>query len=189
MNTLFDTDMRVLNESELIYEVTNSRDISSMVDYTFDDIINTLTPGRKKVALAAVELYNRLKAKEVDKIVSSENLYELMNPILGGLNHEELWIVPLNQAIRPIKRVRISVGGIASTVADLRLIMKEAVSCCAVALCLLHNHPSGDINPSIQDDSLTDNLKKACKTMDIKFIDHVIIGRDRYYSYADNGRL
>lgn len=189
MNTLFDNDMRVLSESELIYEVTNSKATSLKTDYTFEDVIETLTPGRKKVALAAVELYNRLKMKSPDKIESSSDVYRLMYPILNGLDHEELWIVLLNQANRVIKRVRISVGGITSTGADIRLIMKEAVSCCGVTLCVLHNHPSGHISPSVEDDKLTEYVVKAAKLMNIRVIDHIIIGNGSYYSYGDEGRL
>lgn len=189
MNTLFDNDMRVLNESELIYEVTNRKDVSLMDDYTFEDIINTLTPGRKRVALAAVELYNRLRVKPSDKIVSSIDVYHLMAPVLEGLNHEELWLVLLNQACRPIKRVRISIGGIASTGADIRLMMKEAFSCCAISICILHNHPSGVVRPSAEDDKFTKHFADASKMMDIRLMDHVIIGNGSYYSYADEGRL
>lgn len=189
MNTLFDNDLRVLSESELIYEVTNSKATSLKTDYTFEDVIETLTPGRKKVALAAVELYNRLKMKSPEKIVSSTDFYKLMAPLLDGVNREELWIVLVNQACRVIKRVRVSVGGLTSTNADIRLIMKEAISCCAVAMCVLHNHPSGQVRPSREDDQLTERVKQAAKLMDIRMMDHIIIGGGTYYSYGDEGRM
>lgn len=189
MNTLFDNDLRMLNESELIYEVTNSKTVALKTDYTFEDIIDTLTPGRKKVALAAVELYNRLKMKSPDKIMASHDFYRLMAPLLEGVSHEELWIVLLNQANRVIKRVRVSVGGITSTNADIRLIMKEAISCCAVAMCILHNHPSGNVRPSRDDDRLTEQVKQAAQLMDIRMLDHIIIGSGTYYSYGDEGRM
>lgn len=189
MNTLFDNDMRVLSESELIYEVTNSKVTSLKTDYTFEDVIDTLTPGRKKVALAAVELYNRLKMKSPDRILSSPDFYKLMAPLLEGVNHEELWLVLLNQANRVIKRVRISVGGITSTNADIRLILKEAISCCAVSMCVLHNHPSGQVRPSREDDQLTERVKQAAKLMDIRMMDHIIISATSYYSYSDEGRM
>lgn len=189
MNTLFDNDMRALNESELIYKVTNRREFSKQKEMTFEEILESLTPARKEVAEAAIELYKRFSVREAKRMQNSQDIFNFMNPVLSDLNHEEFWVVCLNQASRVIRRKRISSGAIAATAVDVRLLMKEAISCCAVAIIVLHNHPSGAITPSREDDSLTDRIAKAGKLLDIRLVDHVIIGNGMYYSFADEGKI
>jgi DNA repair protein RadC len=84
---------------------------------------------------------------------------------------------------------RVAIGGISEVVADVRLVLREAIMARATAVVLCHNHPSGSIHPSRHDDSLTDRLRQACEVMNIRFIDHVIVTDGRYYSYVDEGRL
>ena len=95
----------------------------------------------------------------------------------------------LNQGFRLIKPVRLSHGGISETAVDIRLIMKEAIVNNATVIALCHNHPSNNLFPSRNDDNLTQNVKKACETMRIHFLDHVIVTDGAYYSYSEKGRL
>jgi DNA repair protein RadC len=102
---------------------------------------------------------------------------------------EEFWVVLLNQAAKVIDRVRISTGGISGTVVDVRCVLREAIIHRAVCIAVCHNHPSGQIRPSVEDDRLTERISRAAKTMDIRLIDHIILTDGNYYSYADEGRL
>lgn len=191
MRTLFDNDMRTLNESELIYKISNRKKVELTEDFTFEDVINQLTPGRKEVAEAAVELYIRLKAKKevTPQIVSAKDVYSQMVGLMANLSVEECWCIYLNQASRVIKKQRISKGGLTSTMVDVRVVMKEALLCGAAALALVHNHPSGSTRPSREDDNLTRQVCQSCELMNIRMVDHVIVTDNDFYSYADEGRI
>lgn len=191
MRTLFDNDMRTLNESELIYKISNRKKVELTEDFTFEDVINQLTPGRKEVAEAAVELYIRLKAKKevTPQIASSKDVYRQMVSLMANLSVEECWCIYLNQASRVIKKQRISKSGLTSTMVDVRVVMKEALLCGAAALALVHNHPSGSTRPSREDDNLTRQVCQSCELMNIRMVDHVIVTDSDFYSYADEGRI
>ena len=105
------------------------------------------------------------------------------------LDVEEAWVVLLNQNYRLLKTVRLSHGGLTETAVDIRVIMKEAIMANATVLALCHNHPSNNPKPSRQDDLLTENIKKACETMRILFLDHIILTDGEYYSYHESGRI
>jgi DNA repair protein RadC len=117
---------------------------------------------------------------------TATRVYNHMHPIMQDLGVEEFWVLLLNQHHRLIKKVRIARGGITATTVDIRLIIREAVLCNATQLVACHNHPSGNITPSKQDDELTISLMQACKLMDIHFADHVIVTDGHYYSYHEN---
>lgn len=188
---VFQSDFRMLNEDELVYKISNRKNVQFDSESSFDDIVNQLTPGRMEIALAVVELYTRKKVRNNlrEKIHSSTDVYRIMQPIMVNQEVEELWAIYMNMASRIVKMKRISVGGIAQTLVDIRILLKEALLCNAVAMTICHNHPSGNVRPSSADDQLTEKISKACKTMDIRFLDHVIIADNTYYSYADEGRL
>lgn len=188
---MLESDFRMLNEEDLVYKISNRKNVQYDDESTFDDIINQLSPGRMEIALATVELYTRKKAKKNsrDKIHSSVDIYRLMQPIMVNQQVEELWAIYMNMSSRIVKMKRISVGGISQTIVDIRIVLKEALLCNAVAVAVCHNHPSGNVRPSIADDQLTKKLSNACKTMDIRLLDHVIVTDDSYYSYSDEGRL
>lgn len=188
---VFQSDFRMLNEDELVYKISNRKNVQFDSESSFGDIVNQLTPGRMEIALAAVELYTRKKARNNlrEKIHSSTDVYRIMQPIMVNQEVEELWAIYMNMASRIVKMKRISVGGIAQTLVDIRILLKEALLCNAVAMTICHNHPSGNVRPSSADDQLTEKISKACKTMDIRFLDHLIIADDTYYSYADEGRF
>jgi DNA repair protein RadC len=141
---------------------------------------------------AALELGRRRRSEaagKISRISSSREVFELMQPLIGELPHEEFWIVYLNNANRVLQTVRLSIGGITGTLVDVRLVMKQALERGAVALILAHNHPSGTLKPSEADRQLTLRLKKAASALDIKILDHLIITTRDYFSFADQNIL
>ena len=196
MNTLFDNDCRYMSDSELIYEISNSRQIVSDIERSYEVIdleklFSSLTPGRRRVAVAAVEIYKRQQSQQVERreIFGSADIYELMGPLIGDLPNEEFWVISLNQSAKLIKKVRISVGGITQTSGDIRLIMRVLIDTRATQFAAVHNHPSGNIRPSNEDKKLTEQLKKAAGLFNIRMIDHVIITNGGYYSFGDEGLI
>lgn len=140
-----------------------------------ETLFEELTPGRRKVALAAVEMYKRVKERAVSRrrITSSQSIYEMMLPIVCDLEQVEFWLILCNQAMDVIKKVRLSSGGIDGTYVDVRLLLKQAIL--NNATCMVHNHPSGNKMPSQQDRLLTANIKRAAETMNTRMTDHVIV--------------
>lgn len=142
--------------------------------------------------LAALELGRRRKISDVltkRKITQSKDVYELFQPIIGDLPHEEFWILLLNRSNRIIEKIKISQGGISGTVIDVKIILKQAVEKLASSVILCHNHPSGNRNPSNSDDLITNKLKEGSQLLDIQVLDHIIIADIEYFSYADEGKL
>lgn len=141
---------------------------------------------------AALELGKRRNLADPifrQSIRSSHDAYALFHPLLCDLPYEELWIALTNRAGKVIGKNRISQGGIGETFADLRIILKMAITALATGIILCHNHPSGNTRPSSQDDSLTKRLHKAAELLEINLLDHIILCEESYFSYADEGRL
>jgi DNA repair protein RadC len=128
-------------------------------------------------------------AIELQKITSSQAVFDIMQPLLGELPHEEFWIIYLNNANKIISKFQLSKGGITGTLVDVRLVFKTALSYGAVGIILAHNHPSGTLKPSESDKQITQKLKIAGEQLDIKVLDHVIITETSYYSFSDEGIL
>lgn len=161
---------------------------------TVDDLCHYkgIGPAKAVTILAASELGKRRKDEEVKErktILSSKDVYQYFYPLMCDLPTEECWVLLLNQALKVIDRVKIGAGGLASTAVDVRCILREALVKRAVSIALCHNHPSGSLCPSIEDDRLTEHLDKAAKVMNIRLIDHVILTDGKFYSYADEGRI
>lgn len=149
-------------------------------------------PAKSLTIMAALELGRRRKLQSVEerpRIRSSNDIYEIFQPLLGDLDREEFWVLLLNQAGGLIGRVRVSTGGIDGTYADVRMILREALLQRATQMAVVHNHPSGNNRPSQEDRTLTEQLRRAGETMRIRLIDHVIVCEDCYYSFADEGLL
>ena len=141
---------------------------------------------------AALELGRRRKdSEEIERpqIRTSGDVYRLFAPILADLPHEEMWIATLNQACRVIGTHKISPGGISGTVVDVQMVIRYALDKHATQLILTHNHPSGNNTPSEQDRRVTKKIKSAAELFDIKLLDHVIIAREKKYSFADEGEI
>ncbi|MGB5226825.1 MAG: DNA repair protein RadC, partial [Eudoraea sp.] len=139
--------------------------------------------------VAALELGRRRqneKLIDTAQISGSQAVFDLLQPLVADLPHEEFWIVYLNNSNKVIQKAQLSKGGITGTLVDVRLVMKQALELGAVSLILAHNHPSGALKPSEADKKITNKLQKASETMDIRVLDHVIITQNKYYSFADN---
>ena len=142
--------------------------------------------------LAASELGKRRKEESVKEritILSSKDVYDCFYPMMCDLPIEECWVLLLNQASKIIDKVKISAGGLSATAVDVRCILREALLKRASAIVLCHNHPSGNIRPSKEDDLLTKHVAQASGCMDIRLVDHVILTDGAFYSYADEGRI
>ena len=152
---------------------------------------NGIGEAKAITILAACELGKRRQMERPEErpdLGTATRIYNHMHPIMQDLDVEEFWVLLLNQHYRLIKKVRISHGGITETAVDIRIIMKEAVLANTTILAVCHNHPSGNLKPSRQDDELTKSIKRACELMHIHFLDHVIITDGQYYSYHEQGK-
>lgn len=154
--------------------------------------IHGIGNARAVTIAAAMELGRRRKLAELPdtvQIKSSRDVFELINPMLADLKHEEFWILFLNRSNRVINRMKLSQGGISGTVTDVRIVMKKAIEFLASGIIVCHNHPSGNLNPSESDSKITQKIREAGNLMDIQLLDHLIISERDYYSFADNGLL
>ena len=156
----------------------------------------TLIPGiglaRASVLSAAMELGRRRSASErshVRRISTSKQVFDIFTDRLSDLNHEEFWVLLLKRSNDVLVELKISSGGLSGTVADPKIIFGKALVLRASAMVLVHNHPSGNNTPSQSDINLTQNLKEAGKFLDLPILDHIIVAGNRYYSFADSGRL
>jgi len=141
-------------------------------------IMAALELGRRRRAEESVELY---------KITSSKVVFEIMQPIIGELPHEEFWVLYLNNSNKVIHKSQLSKGGITGTVVDVRLLFKTALEHNSVSIILTHNHPSGKLQASDADKDITKKLKIAGEQLDIKVLDHIIITENGYLSFQDEG--
>lgn len=142
--------------------------------------------------LAVMELIKKYLQEDIPKeeqIRSSQQIYDLMKYKIGNIDHEEIWMLLLNRQNRVIKEIKLTSGTSAASVFDLKQAIKLAILESADGMILCHNHPSGTLKPSPQDDKLTQQLKQGCKFMDIRLLDHVIVTAHGYFSYADSSSL
>ena len=148
-------------------------------------------PAKAITILAACELGRRRAVEQPERrqIRSAAQAYDYFYPTLRDLPVEEFHVLLLNQSATIIDSVRIGMGGLTETVADVRLIMREALLKRATSLILCHNHPSGNLRPSTHDDRLTHQVQEAARLLNITLADHLIFTDHGYYSYADGGRL
>jgi DNA repair protein RadC len=142
--------------------------------------------------VAALELGSRRRGAEVlsrKSLRSSKDAFEIIKMHIGDIHYEQFLVIMLNQSNKIIRVVSISEGGVTGTVVDPKKIFKLAIDNNATGLVLGHNHPSGNIQPSEQDNKLTSKLAAAGKLLDINVLDHIIVGEEDYYSFADDGRM
>jgi DNA repair protein RadC len=138
--------------------------------------------------VTALELGKRSvseKGLKQKKITCSRDVFDLMCPQIGTLKYEEFWALYLNNSNKILKKIKLSKGGLVGTVVDVRMVFKNALELFATGIVLCHNHPSGGSDPSAQDKQITQKLKRAGETMDIKILDHLIITEKAYFSFAD----
>lgn len=143
--------------------------------------------------LAALELGARSEADAVTMetrvIRSPEDSYNYMKRHLSNIAHEEFWVLLLASSGKIIKEVNVARGGLSSTVVDVKIIMRQAIDNSAASMILFHNHPSGNLTPSMQDENLTKRIFEAAKLLDLRVLDHLIISDNGYYSFNDHGRM
>lgn len=172
----------------------NKDNLNELAKLSINDLTQYRGIGEAKAVsiVAALELGRRRRSSEVIEkafIQNSRVAFECFYGQLSDLDHEQFWIMLLNNANRLIKMERIGVGGLNSATADPRKIFKSAIENKASTIMLCHNHPSGNIEPSKSDKQLTSNVIKAGEIFNIKILDHIIIGNDNYFSFADEGLL
>lgn len=168
--------------------------IAELSRLSVDDLcrFRGIGPAKAITIVAACELWKRRAADERPeqaRISSSSDLYSYFHPILCDSNVEKCYVLLLNNMNRVIEHVQIGVGGLSATVVDVRLVMREALMKRATTIALCHNHPSGNLKPSREDDRLTANVSGACKVMNVRLLDHIIVTDGAYYSYNDEARL
>lgn len=167
--------------------------ISELAKLSVDDLcaFKGIGPAKAITIVAACELWKRRENDEGELlcITSSRDIYNYFHPILCDSPVERCYVMLLNRMNRVIDHVLIGSGGFTATVVDIRLVMRETLMKRATTIALCHNHPSGNIRPSCEDDKLTENLCQACRVMNIRMLDHIVLTDGAYYSYNDEGRL
>lgn len=177
---------RVMADCNNSLNTLGKRSINELTKY------NGVGPAKAITILAACELGKRRQmegAEERADLGSATAIYNYMHPKMQDLDTEEAWILLMNRSFKLIKSQCISHGGISETAVDVRIIMREALLNNSTVIALCHNHPSGNTNPSRDDDRLTQNVKAAAETMRIHLADHVIVTDGNYYSYREHGKL
>ncbi len=184
------------NAVELAREILYSADddLFMLGKYTVDDFASSFKGiGKAKAVtiVAALELGRRRKKneKQTIKIKSSRDVFDIFQPLIGDVPHEEFWVLYLNRANRVIAKQNLSQGGTTGTVVDEKLIIRTALLKYAEGLILCHNHPSGNTNPSDADIEITIKIKNATSFFNINLLDHIIIGGNSFSSFADEGIL
>lgn len=172
--------------------LSNVGGINSLAKLSISQLMKFKGIGEAKAVsiVAALELSSRRKtekANEIVKITSSKRVFDVMQPIIGDLSHEEFWVLFLNNSNNVITKSQLSKGGISGTIVDVRLVFKLAMENGATGLILCHNHPSGNLTPSDADKQITKKIKQAGESLDVKVLDHLIITESKYYSFVDEG--
>lgn len=142
--------------------------------------------------MAVMELIKKYCQEAIpadEPIRSSVQIYERMRHKIGNLDHEEIWMLLLNRQNRVIKEIRMTSGTSTSSVFETKKAIKIAILENAEGVILCHNHPSGSLKSSPQDDNLTRDLKEACKYMGIRLLDHIIVTQNGFFSFNDSGKL
>ena len=175
--------------------LANSKNsLNALSDMSLRELSQIKGIGQAKAIalLTAFELGKRIRSEKVEEslqILNSRDVVNLMQDKIAYLDHEEFWAIYLNQANRILHTCQISKGGISSTGVDTRIVIQEAVLNKATQIILSHNHPSGSVRPSRIDIQLTEKIRNAAELMDLLLVDHIIVHKERYYSFAEEGRL
>lgn len=142
--------------------------------------------------LTSLELGKRRQyepSRKIRKINSSNDVFQLMSPMFYDKEFEEFWVIYMNNFNKVLSKEMCTRGGLTSTIVDKRLVFKRALELSAVSIIVCHNHPSGNIKPSISDKELTKKIKEAGDSLDIRLLDHLIITEKSYFSFADHGEI
>ena len=184
--TAVDLMKRLLSDCDNNLAKLSKMSLDQLMDY------NGIGEAKAITILAACELGRRRESSAMPErktFKTALDIYKYLAPRMRDLDVEESFVILMNQAYKELKTMRLSHGGITETAVDVRRIMKEALLSNATVVALAHNHPSGNIFPSKDDDMLTKRIAEACRTMRLYFLDHVIITDGNYYSYREQGKL
>lgn len=171
---------------------SSNNSLNNLSEKTLRELSEVKGIGQAKAMalLTAFEIGKRIRAEKVELkplIQSSMDVVNLMQNKIAYLDHEEFWVIYLNNSNRILDIAQINKGGISSTEVDVRIVMQEAVILKATQIILCHNHPSGSVKPSKADMNLTEKIRKAANIMDIALVDHLIIHKENYYSFVEEG--
>ena len=185
--SVVDLAQRLLKESDNKLSELSKRSVRNLVK-SFKGI------GEAKAItlLSTIELGKRYAQENIEEtptLNTPDKVFATMRYHFADLQHEEFWAIYLNNAKRMISKIRISQGGVSATIVDPKLILRYAIENLATAIILVHNHPSGNLMPSREDDNQTERIAKAAKLFDIQLVDHLIVAAGNFYSYANEGRL
>ncbi|MGB0891208.1 MAG: RadC family protein [Flavobacteriaceae bacterium] len=181
-----DLSKRILQSSE--------NNLQKLSRFSVEELMQFKGIGEAKAIsiITALELGKRKQFEDVikiPKISNSNDVFKLIQPIIGDLEHEEFWVLFLNNSNKVLAKQQISKGGLTATLVDIRLLYKKALELTSVGIIVCHNHPSGKLKPSRADIDLTKRISKGGATLDIKLLDHLIITEKAYFSFADEGVL
>ena len=173
---------------------TCNNNISQLSEIQLNKLVKVNGIGKVKAItlLVAFELGKRCRAAVIEqkkKIINPNDLVDLMQTKNACLEHEEFWVIFVNQGSFLMGVENFGRGGLTSTSVDIRLILMKALELKATGLFLCHNHPSGELQPSKYDLTLTKQMQDAALLLSIQLLDHVIICKENYYSFLENGTL
>ncbi len=186
-------DLSAVELAQVLLQSVNN-DLANFSKYSINELKKFKGIGEAKAVgiVAALELGRRRKETETKakvKISSSKQVYEHMRSYLSDLQHEEFFVIYVNRANEIVQTKQISIGGLSGTIADGKVIFKQALELCAHGLILVHNHPSGQLKPSDPDRQLTKKMVEFGKYIDLCVLDHLIYTDSGYFSFADEGIL
>ncbi|MDM1296673.1 DNA repair protein RadC [Sphingobacterium sp. N143] len=176
----------------ILADAKNSLDMLSKMEVNELSHYKGIGKAKAITIIAALELARRKKEAPTEErkvLNSSKYVYDFMKPILQDLPHEEFWTIYLNTGCKILDKQLIGRGGNDFTPVDVRIILRNALSTKAHAIVLIHNHPSGTLQPSYADKILTQKIVEAAKIMDIRVNDHLIFTDNGYYSFRDEGAM
>ncbi|MEE0520898.1 MAG: DNA repair protein RadC [Bacteroidaceae bacterium] len=181
---------------DLMREVLNScgGTLRNLNRLTLQDLMrfNGIGEAKALTIIAASEIGKRRmmeSGKDIQQFRSGDDVFRYMRSMVQDLEHEESWVLLLNNNTRLINCIKLSSGGLTETAVDVRMLLKQAIIHDATCFILVHNHPSGNMRPSNADDDLTRRVREASRAVNMRMLDHVIVSEDDYYSYAENGKL
>ena len=184
------------NATELMTDILSDAEnnLANLNRFTIEDLMmyNGIGEAKAITIKAALELSNRrLKQNmgDLTSLTTGESIFNMMRVYIQNLTHEESWALMLNNRGKMLRKVKLSEGGRTATVVDVRILCKKAILAEASSVVLVHNHPSGSLRPSKDDDNLTRAVKNALSVLDIRLLDHVIVTDNGYYSYCEMGRI
>ena len=174
--------------------IRSGNDLQKLFELSIENLTDFKGVGKVKAIKikASLDLGYRLldltPAKPLS-LSSSAAAFSILKPVLIGLTYEEFWVLYLDNAHVLLERSLLGKGGFTATVVDVRLVLQQAIKWGATAMIVAHNHPTGNLTPSAADKALTHKLKDAAKVLDIVLLDHIIVGKNEYFSFADQHLL